>query len=108
LKSTPVPAPRRPGYPRPGHQTHPGRLEAACAKAIAVGDSSYRTIKGILHAGVEIEPAPPGTRDGGAAAHLRGPSQLFANVIPLPSTSGPDPMDPATTSEQQQHGQTVA
>jgi hypothetical protein len=89
----------------------PQRLEAACAKAIAVGDPSYRTIKGILVAGVETEPAPPGTGDGGAAAHLHGPSQLFANVIPLPSTSRPDLMglvDPATTSDEQQHGQTVA
>lgn len=34
------------------------RLEAACAKAIAVGDPSYRTIKGILIAGTETEPVP--------------------------------------------------
>jgi hypothetical protein len=49
------------------------RLEAACARAIAVGDPSYRTIKGILAAGTELdgitEPAPPQ-----AAAHLRGPA----------------------------------
>ena len=48
------------------------RLEAACARAIAVGDPSYRTIKGILAAGAELdgitEPAPPQ-----ASAHLRGP-----------------------------------
>ena len=48
------------------------RLEAACARAIAVGDPSYRTIKGILAAGAELdgitEPAPPQ-----APAHLRGP-----------------------------------
>src|SRR5665647_3584514 len=31
----------------------PARLETACAKAIAVGDPSYRTIKGILIAGTE-------------------------------------------------------
>jgi hypothetical protein len=49
------------------------RLEAACARAIGVGDPSYRTIKGILAAGTELdgttEPAPPQ-----AAAHLRGPA----------------------------------
>jgi hypothetical protein len=49
-----------------------GRLEAACARAIAVGDPSYRTIKGILAAGTELdgstEPAAPH-----ASAHLRGP-----------------------------------
>jgi hypothetical protein len=48
------------------------RLEAACARAIGVGDPSYRTIKGILAAGTELdgttEPAPPQ-----APAHLRGP-----------------------------------
>ncbi|MDT5151503.1 MAG: hypothetical protein QOI01_3236 [Mycobacterium sp.] len=49
------------------------RLEAASARAIAVGDPSYRTIKGILAAGTELDgitqPAPPQ-----AAAHLRGPA----------------------------------
>ena len=35
----------------------PSRLEAACAKAIAAGDPSYRTIKGILAAGTDREPA---------------------------------------------------
>jgi hypothetical protein len=84
------------------------RLEAACAKAIAVGDPSYRTVKGILVAGVETEPVAPSAGDGGAAAHLHGPSRLFANVIPLPSTSGLDLVDPATTSDEPQHGQTVA
>jgi transposase len=68
----------------------PERLEAACAKAVAVGDPSYRTIKGILAAGAEYDPAPPATGDGGAAAHLHGPSQLFANVVPLPSTHDTD------------------
>ena len=93
----------------------PARLEAACRKAIAVGDPSYRTVKGILAAGAETDPAPPGTGDGGAAAHLHGPSRLFANVIPLPSTSQPDLVDPATTSDThhapgqgEHHGQTVA
>lgn len=62
------------------------RLELACAKAIAVGDPSYRTIKGILAAGLETDPAPPGTGDGGAAAFLHGPSRLFRNVVALPST----------------------
>ncbi|MFF0067225.1 hypothetical protein ACFYRC_38175 [Streptomyces sp. NPDC005279] len=56
------------------------RLEAACAKAIAVGDPSYRTIKGILVAGTETdpEPEPETSGDAGAAAFLHGPQQLFA------------------------------
>jgi transposase len=98
----------------------PARLEAACAKAIAVGDPSYRTVKGILAAGAETEPATPGTGDGGAAAHLHGPSRLFANVIPLSTAGGPDLVDPATASgthhshsdgghrDDERDGQTVA
>jgi hypothetical protein len=77
------------------------RLEAACAKAIAAGDPSYRTIKGILAVGAETDPPRPASGDGGAAAHLHGPSQLFANVIPLPTTNPAPVADPATTSDQQ-------
>lgn len=66
-------------------------LEAASAKALAVGDPSYRTIKGILAAGLESDPLPAPTGDGGAAAHLHGPaalfqSALFGNVVALPTT----------------------
>jgi transposase len=60
------------------------RLEAACGKAIAAGDPSYRTIRGILAAGLETEPPPASAGDGGAAAHLHGPAALFGNVYPLP------------------------
>jgi hypothetical protein len=63
------------------------RLEAACRKAIDAGDPSYRTIKGILAAGLERDPVPDSAGDGGAAAFLRGPAQLFADVIPLPTTN---------------------
>lgn len=64
------------------------RLEAACRKAIDVGDPSYRTIKGVLAAGLESDPVDPGPGDGGAAAFLRGPTQLFADVIPLDAAIG--------------------
>jgi hypothetical protein len=57
------------------------RLEAACAKAIAVGDPSYRTIKGILIAGTECEPAPETSGDGGAPAFLHGPTRLFVTAV---------------------------
>lgn len=63
----------------------PGRLEAACAKALAAGDPSYQTVKGILAAGAESEQLPAAAGDGGAAAFLRGPGS-FANVIPMPGT----------------------
>jgi transposase len=62
----------------------PARLEAACGKATTAADPSYRTIKGILAAGLETTPTAPPTGDGGAAAHLHGPHALFAAVIPLP------------------------
>jgi len=62
----------------------PARLEAACAKAITAEDPTYRTIRGILAAGAETEPAPAGTGDGGAPAHLHGPDVLFSNVINMP------------------------
>jgi hypothetical protein len=75
----------------------PERLELACAKVIAVGDPTYRTIKGILAAGLETDPAPPATGDGGAAAFLHGPSRLFGNVVALPSTNTTtDPAPPRT------------
>jgi transposase len=56
----------------------PARVEAACGRAITAGDPSYRTIKGILAAGLEAEPVPPPAGDGGAAAFLHGPALLFA------------------------------
>ncbi|MGW8501557.1 IS21 family transposase [Streptomyces sp. CLCI03] len=62
-----------------------GRLEAACTKAITVGDPSYRTIKGILIAGTETDPEPE-TGDAGAAAFLHGPEGLFAAAIPTQTT----------------------
>lgn len=55
----------------------PRRLEAACAKAAAAGDPSYRTIKGILAAGAESDPSGQPAGDGGAPAHLHGPHTLF-------------------------------
>jgi transposase len=64
----------------------PGRLEAACAKAAAAGDPSYRTVKGILAAGTEGTPVTTPAGDGGAAAFLHGPDVLFAadgNVVHL-------------------------
>lgn len=61
----------------------PARLEAACAKATAAGDPSYRTIKGILAAGTETTATPRPSGDAGAPAHLHGPDQLFADTLTL-------------------------
>ena len=75
----------------------PSRLEAACAKAVAAGDPSYRTVRGILAAGAERDQLPAAAGDGGAAAFLRGPAS-FANVIPLrPASAVPgDAVTPGT------------
>ena len=62
------------------------RLEAACAKALAVGDPGYRTVKGILLAGTETDPATP-ARPVHAPAHLGGPHALGGQ---------PDPAEPST------------
>lgn len=73
------------------------RLEKACARAVAVGDPSYRTVKGILVARTEAAPLDwhdwhdghddgvltGGDRragDGGAAAFLHGPGTLFEHL----------------------------
>lgn len=54
----------------------PERLDAACARALAVGDPSYRTIKGILVAGTENDGAVVDVVPV-APAHLHGPDRLF-------------------------------
>lgn len=64
-----------------------------------VGDRG--TVKGILAARAEAGPAPESTGDGGAAACLRGPSQLFANVVALPRPSRQPGADTATASGDQ-------
>ncbi len=52
------------------------RLDAACARAITVGDPSYRTVKGILVAGTESEHSEEPDVVA-APAHLHGPVRLF-------------------------------
>jgi transposase len=79
-------------------RSDPARLEAACATALAAGDPSYRTIKGILAAGTENRALPAAAGDGGAAAFLRGPAS-FANIIPMPGTITSDVVRPAYARE---------
>jgi transposase len=54
----------------------PQRLDAACRRAIQVGDPGYRTVKGILVAGTEHDGQPHPTAPS-APAHLHGPATLF-------------------------------
>jgi transposase len=77
------------------------RLELACAKAITAGDPSYRTVKGILAAGVETDPPPAPTGDGGAGAHLHGPAALFGPVYPLPGVTRTQTTSPDLVCQQQ-------
>ena len=54
------------------------RLQPACERALAVGDPSYRTIKGILVAGLEARPGSEDrTADSGTPALLHGRAALF-------------------------------
>jgi transposase len=64
------------GVLRLAERHDPARLDAACARALAVGDPAYRTVKGILAAGTEHEGTPPTTM-AAVPAHLRGWRGLF-------------------------------
>ncbi len=55
------------------------RLDAACRRAIEVGDPSYRTVKGILVAGTEHADRPAAGPPA-APAHLHGQAALFAAI----------------------------
>ena len=55
------------------------RLNAACDRALTVGDPTYRTVKGILAAGTEHDGEPPAPPVD-APAHLHGPDTLFSHL----------------------------
>ncbi len=56
------------------------RLDAACRRALAVGDPSYRTVKGILAAGAENDGDDAVETPPSAPAHLHGPQALFGTA----------------------------
>jgi hypothetical protein len=56
------------------------RLQAACARALGAGDPSYRTIKGILDAGIEREATGAVESVPSAPAHLHGQESLFGHL----------------------------
>jgi hypothetical protein len=58
----------------------PARLDAACARALQVGDPAYRTVKGILTAGTEQEGVTSTPARSDAPAHLRGWRGLFDDL----------------------------
>ena len=55
----------------------PIRLNAACRRAIDVGDPTYRTVKGILIAGTETDTPTSPPAAPVVPAHLHGPQRLF-------------------------------
>jgi transposase len=67
------------GVLRLAERHDPARLEAACARALAVDDPAYRTVKGILAAGTEQEGTVSATMRT-APAHLRGWQGLFGDL----------------------------
>ncbi len=62
------------------------RVDAACQLALAAGDPTYRTVRGILAAGTENtgragDPAGPGGASVATPAHLHGPDGLLAHLV---------------------------
>lgn len=67
----------------------PNRLEAACARALAFGDPSYRTIKTILERGLDQLNAAglPTQARMATDGYLRGPDELLASLTPQGESS---------------------
>lgn len=58
----------------------PERLERACARASAVGDGRYRTVRGILERDLDSLPLEPEPAAQATGAFLRGPSAFLATT----------------------------
>ena len=84
-----------------GYETRYGdhRLNAACARALAVGDPRYRTVKGILAAGTEARRRPPAGTSPAPPAMLRGPEAFDTERTAYPCQSSHS-HSAATTSNQ--------
>ena len=65
------------------------RLNAACRRAIDVGDPTYRTVKGILIAGTETDITASPAATPVVPAHLHGPQRLFV----IDANNGGDAID---------------
>jgi hypothetical protein len=73
------------------------RLNAACRRALEVGDPTYRTVKGILAAGTETDTNDADAMAPLAPAHLHGPGRLFDPD--RSEADHPDHDDPARCAE---------
>src|SRR5664280_311964 len=65
----------------------PDRLDAACARSLAVGDPSCSTVRGILAAGTEGQP-PPGQESADPAADAAGAAPSVATPAHLHGPAG--------------------
>jgi transposase len=71
------------GLLRLGKQYPPARLEAACARALAIRATSYKSVQSILRTGLDRQalvplPTPPGRGHG----HVRGPAYYTGKETP--------------------------
>jgi hypothetical protein len=57
-----------------------GRLEQACARALAAGDARYQTVRGILERGLEAAPLDEPAVPAATGAFLRG-AAAFTEVV---------------------------
>jgi transposase len=85
------------GVLRLGDRYGPQRLDAACARALACGDGSYRTVKGILVAGLDTAPLVAQPATGRAVpALLRGAAALVGDLeTPMSPARHDDPQGAA-------------
>jgi hypothetical protein len=65
------------GVIRLAEKYEPERLDAACRRALEVGDPTLRTVRGILQSGTEHDVVVVVDRIPAAPAHLHGPQRLF-------------------------------
>jgi hypothetical protein len=89
------------GVLRLGERYGPGRLDAACQRALLVGDPSYRTVKGILGAGSDraplaIQPQLPMAQ---IPALLHGSAALTGDLPTLTDPAHDGDHDPDTRQE---------
>jgi transposase len=61
-------------------QYTPERLEAACARALVYGDTTYTTVKGILKQNLEGLPIPTSSITPPATTFVRSPQELLGNL----------------------------
>jgi transposase len=82
LLSTPVidPLPTARRLLKLAERYSPERLEAACARALVYGDTSYTTIKGILKQNLETLPMPTSSITPPATTFVRSSEELLGSL----------------------------